>query len=176
MLAVFFQLNALLERSRYPSLLLSPHSSVSLLLRSSRSNTVGDTLRVSRAHNPTPPIRPSRLSRPYLRPWPSCVHADRLSSSIASVYTRALPLFVTSKHGHRARAREMRREAGGGDGREEARRYGRARGREKGKMREEEEKRERGLRLAWRTMGFSCILLIFPKVRGGSLTVCSARA
>lgn len=30
--------------------------------------------------------------------------------------------------------------------------------------------------LAWRTMGFSCILLIFPKVRGGSLAVCSARA
>lgn len=44
--------------------------------------------------------------------------------------------------------------------------------RKTGKMRVEEERAP----LAWRTMGFSCILLIFPKVRGGSLAVCSARA
>lgn len=44
--------------------------------------------------------------------------------------------------------------------------------RKRGRMRVEEERAP----LAWRTMGFSCILLIFPKVRGGSLAVCSARA
>lgn len=59
------------------------------------------------------PPAPLSYHRPYLRPWPSCVHACRLSPSIASVYTRALPLFIAEQRRTqipRVRAREMRRE------------------------------------------------------------------
>lgn len=67
---------------------------------------LSDTLVVSRTQScassfsPSPPF-PTPC--PYLRPWPSCVHACRLSPSIASVYTRALPLFVASSDEHEDR-------------------------------------------------------------------------
>lgn len=86
--------------------LCPPHFTA--LISLSRPLLCSDTVRVTRTHSPEPPTRPSpKPSFPpvYLRPWPSCVHAYRLSPSIASVYTRALPLLVTSKHGY-ARARE----------------------------------------------------------------------
>lgn len=140
---------------------------VSLFLRSTRFDTIGYVRSLSHtiSYVSRPSLQPPFPTPcPYLRPWPSCVHACRLSPSIASVHTRALPLFVASsdEHGYRVCARETRREAGrvggrkGGRRETERKRRGRRREREmrksenedggerkRGKMRVEE---ERGLR------------------------------
>lgn len=65
------------------------------------------------------PLAPLSHHRPYLRPWPSCVHACRLSPSIASVYTRGSPSLYreqrrTQRYRACARARDAAREAGRG--------------------------------------------------------------
>lgn len=56
-----------------------------------------------------PSLAPSSLSCTYHRPWSSCVHAHLLSASIASVHTRALPLFVARANTDTARARARER-------------------------------------------------------------------
>lgn len=124
----------------------------------------------------------------------ACTHAAYLRRS--PVYTRELSLSLSRSSGeHRyrvccARERCGVREAGrvqwakGRQNRAGKRRREREREREAARTRTRESRREmtrveggeERAPLAWRTMGFSCILLIFPKVRGGSLAVCSARA
>lgn len=113
---------------------------------SSRSHVRSSARILCRSHSHTQfrtshPSLPSRPSLPvYLRPWPSCVYAYRLSSSIANVYTQALPLLVASKHGY-ARAREN---CGGGRCREGGPEEDRKRKRAGQKVRERERDRERG--------------------------------
>lgn len=134
---------------RFPSFFLS--FILITLSPSSCSNTIVYARYLSHVYTccvpPNSPHRP--LSCPYLRPWPSCVHAYRLSPSIVGVYTRAHPLFVARKHGYSARARE--RDVTRGAGRVNERVVKGERGRGRGKKREKEKTRkaeERGFRLA----------------------------
>lgn len=101
---------------RFAFLFLSPGSpsrSYSVQLAWILSDTHSWTLAHTVLRLLSLPPAPLSYHRPYLRPWPSCVHACRLSPSIASVYTRALPLFIAEQRRTqipRVRAREMRRE------------------------------------------------------------------
>lgn len=105
---------------RFALLFLSPSSpsrSFSVQLARILSDTHSWTLAHTVLRLLTLPPAPLSYHRPYLRPWPSCVHACRLSPSIASVYTRALPLFIaeqrrTQRYRVCARERCGEREAG----------------------------------------------------------------